>query len=246
MNKNKETQKGEEIPLYVEAYNKLLDEIKSMPQGSRLPSENILAKRFNISRNTLRQALQILQEDKIIYKRRGSGTYVSGIASLNVISSLNEYCTIETLFKKQNIDVDLIRFEITIEESDDVCSSLLDLPSHTSLMVISRVYAKKGQPKVVYAQLLDFVPYSIFLGASPSFDKKEIVKYVDERGRLAQTTLIATHAGKLNSEPMHVTEDTPLLLLQQLVMGSTGEKLYLNKTYLNSQAMEFGLCFNRN
>ena len=46
-------------------------------QGDRLPSENVLAKQFQMSRQTIRRAMEALTMDGIVEGRRGSGTYVS-------------------------------------------------------------------------------------------------------------------------------------------------------------------------
>ena len=47
------------------------------PLGSRLPSENELARKLNISRPVVRQAFDRLREDGLIETRHGSGTYVT-------------------------------------------------------------------------------------------------------------------------------------------------------------------------
>ena len=46
-------------------------------QGDRLPSENVLAKQFQVSRQTIRRAMEALTMDGRVEGRRGSGTYVS-------------------------------------------------------------------------------------------------------------------------------------------------------------------------
>ena len=46
--------------------------------GQRIPSENELIERFDVSRNTVRQALGELENEGFIYKIRGSGSYFSG------------------------------------------------------------------------------------------------------------------------------------------------------------------------
>jgi GntR family transcriptional regulator len=43
----------------------------------RLPSERELSKAFGVSRVTIRRVLVILKEERLIYRRQGSGTYVS-------------------------------------------------------------------------------------------------------------------------------------------------------------------------
>ena len=44
--------------------------------GDRLPTEAELGERFGISRQTVRQALGMLENEGIVERRRGSGTYV--------------------------------------------------------------------------------------------------------------------------------------------------------------------------
>ncbi len=45
--------------------------------GQRLPSERALADQFGISRGAVQRALQSLEEQGLIYRRTGSGTFVS-------------------------------------------------------------------------------------------------------------------------------------------------------------------------
>lgn len=44
--------------------------------GERIPGENELAERYGMSRQTVRQALSLLEQDFLIERRQGSGTYV--------------------------------------------------------------------------------------------------------------------------------------------------------------------------
>ena len=48
--------------------------------GQKIPSENVLAEQFGISRQTVRQALMHLEKKGTLTSRRGSGTYVSEAA----------------------------------------------------------------------------------------------------------------------------------------------------------------------
>ena len=71
------------FPKYVEIYNQILKLIYDgmYPEGSKLPTENDLAKELNVSRMTLRQSLLLLKEDGIIEMRQGSGNYVKKAVS---------------------------------------------------------------------------------------------------------------------------------------------------------------------
>ena len=54
----------------------------------KIPSENELVERFQVSRNTVRQALGELDNEGIIYKKQGLGTFFSGLASTKKLSYL--------------------------------------------------------------------------------------------------------------------------------------------------------------
>lgn len=65
-------------PLFVQVARQLITAIESgqFPVGSRLPSENELAKIFDVSRPSVREALSCLQFEGYLEPRRGSGTVV--------------------------------------------------------------------------------------------------------------------------------------------------------------------------
>jgi GntR family transcriptional regulator of arabinose operon len=66
------------------------EQIKSgqLSPGSKLYSETQLCKRFSVSRNTVRQALNQLEEENFIYRIQGSGTFISpSVSNLISISS---------------------------------------------------------------------------------------------------------------------------------------------------------------
>ena len=55
---------------------------QNMKKGiDKLPSEQELCRRYQVSRQTVRQSLSILEKEGLIEKRRGSGTYITGLSS---------------------------------------------------------------------------------------------------------------------------------------------------------------------
>ena len=49
----------------------------SLHRGDKLPSENDLMERFGVSRQTVRRALEVLEDEGLVYGRQGSGTFVA-------------------------------------------------------------------------------------------------------------------------------------------------------------------------
>lgn len=65
--------------LYVSVVEQILASISSgtFPPGSALPAERTLASQLQVSRNSLREALRVLEHAGVLDVRTGSGTYVA-------------------------------------------------------------------------------------------------------------------------------------------------------------------------
>ena len=71
-------QKMEREPKYQTIISWVQNMIRSgdLKEGDRLPSENALCRQFQLSRQTVRHALEILEAQHVVVKIQGSGTYV--------------------------------------------------------------------------------------------------------------------------------------------------------------------------
>jgi GntR family transcriptional regulator len=85
---------GRSAPLYQRLAQKLTQQIVAgeFASGQALPPERKLAEVHDVSRITVRHALQQLVRDGLVEQRRGSGTYVSSKVSqpLSKLTSLSE------------------------------------------------------------------------------------------------------------------------------------------------------------
>ncbi len=75
----------EVIPLYFRIYMVLEQELRSghYPERVPLPSEQELAKRFEVSRVTIRNTMALLEEADLVVRQRGRGTFASQLALEN-------------------------------------------------------------------------------------------------------------------------------------------------------------------
>lgn len=67
------------IPQYLKIYRDLRRRIENgeLAPGDRLPPQRDLSRQFNVTLMTLRQAIQLLESEGLVWTRQGLGTYVS-------------------------------------------------------------------------------------------------------------------------------------------------------------------------
>lgn len=89
------------LPLYFQLKEKLKERIargEYLP-GEQVPSENELASKYDVSRNTAKQAIAALVADGVLYRRQGLGTFV---AKKKTLSGLTEKLSFSTSYASEN------------------------------------------------------------------------------------------------------------------------------------------------
>lgn len=108
------------IPLYHQLADILMEGIRAgdYSPGSRIPSEPQLAKDYGIGRPTVRQAIDVLVRQRLLSRRRGSGTYVR--APEQAIDLFSLAGTSSAFLKKGiAVDVQLLQETCRIRVPDD-------------------------------------------------------------------------------------------------------------------------------
>ena len=172
--------------------------------GDRLPSENMLCRKFDLSRQTVRRALDELEKEGAIKKVRGSGTFVNRVfaqpqrtSSVGILSTvLYEYIFPTIMFGAENILTSAgygIEFGITynkVENEANFLKRMLEINpmgliiegSKTNLTAMNvdlfREIQRKGIPVVFihnqYAELSD-IPCIIMDDVGSAFALTELL-----------------------------------------------------------------------
>ena len=88
---------GSAQPLYIQLKNQLLESIATgiYAKGQKIPTENELVQQFSVSRITVRKALKELEQEGLLIRYQGKGTFVADHALRRDISrnsSFTEIC----------------------------------------------------------------------------------------------------------------------------------------------------------
>ncbi|QOZ36534.1 GntR family transcriptional regulator [Bradyrhizobium sp. CCBAU 53421] len=108
---------------YVAVADELRAQIEGLGFNSLLPSEDQLARRFNVSRVTIRRALAVLEGSGLVDRQRGRGTIVN---PPRVVRSLMPLLPIEQDFERQGIKMrsEILSVERAAQAPDHVLERL--------------------------------------------------------------------------------------------------------------------------
>jgi GntR family transcriptional regulator len=146
-------QELEKVPLTARAKSAILNAILDDTFEGRLPSEDELAEMLNVSRTTVRAAVQDLEREGLIKRRRAVGTRINQHIGASTLA-LHRLVGFDYLLREQGHDV---RVEIRWERRD-VTPKLLPLPwkETRECCVIEKEYFADDELAIY---LRDYIPW---------------------------------------------------------------------------------------
>src|SRR6185436_1150817 len=130
--------------------------------GSQLPSEMELLQMLGVSRTTLREALRILAEQRLIRKRRGLGTFVMERA---IVKDLSRNFGITEMISQAGFTPGMRDVHIKLDKASKMLVEKMAIPENSAMVVIERVRTANQIP-VVWTR--DIMPQQYLGGWTPS------------------------------------------------------------------------------
>lgn len=172
--------------------------------GDKIPSENVLAKEFSISRQTVRQALGALENEGILRRMKGSGTYVSSwlekkpqTKTVGVITTyLDEYIfpdiikSIERVLSENGYSLTLALTHNQVETEAQVLQTMLE--KNVDGLIIEGTKSALPNPNLeIYRSLvMNRIPCVFINSHYPALDFPYIEMDDEKGGELAALNLI--------------------------------------------------------
>ncbi|MBU5300553.1 trehalose operon repressor [Clostridium sporogenes] len=175
---------------YLAIYNEISNKIENnkIQSGEKLSSENEMMKEYNVSRDTIRKALNLLESNGYIQKVKGKGSFVIDINKFDFpVSGLTSFKELST---KMGVESNTLVKELKLMEPDNFLMKQLNLSKNDDVWKVIRVREINNKKIILdkdffnkkYVPLLtkDICENSIYeyleneLGLKISFAKKEI------------------------------------------------------------------------
>ena len=172
-------------PLYHQIADQLRARIASgiYPLDSRLPTENALAEQLEVSRPTVRQALDLLAREGLVMRVKGSGTFVSQPKLVHESTSFISAYREESQKKRRTLRTNVVC--LREEEAESRVAEALRLRLGSSVIRLTRVrYLENvyGNAPVVYTTV--YVPAGLYPGMTKvDFTDASLYEKLEELGR---------------------------------------------------------------
>ena len=121
--------------------------------GGRLPGENDIAERLGISRGTVRQALAILQQEGVITRQQGSGTYANPRV-LGIPARVDFAYEFGQLIEVAGLKADIRTLEVVPGEADADTARRLSVEPGAPTLRLRKLFLADGQPAIYVREVL--------------------------------------------------------------------------------------------
>lgn len=200
----------------------------------RLPSEPDLAVQCGVSRVTIRKAIAILEKRRLVTRRRGIGTFVTGP---KVRQEVNKLGAFYDAMVAQGVRPDTSLLDFRLVTTDAFVASVLH---QTRAMMLMRQYLVDEQPIALTEGFLH--PDAACVSWSDA-EQNSVVQIIESTGRaiddvdLKIRADIAGQRGKYLGLQPH----GPVLVLERVSADENGMPLEFTSLFMRSDAYEFGL-----
>lgn len=221
------------VPVYIQIRESLRADITrgNLKRGEQLPSENELATRYNVSRMTIRQSIEDLVDEGLLYRRHGVGTFVA------FPHVQRDHTRLTSFFDKaesEGVRVQMKLLTLEVIPATPKVAEALDIPPGTNVIRVKTLRYADGQPITVHDA---HVPHKLFPNlVNENLEGQHLWTLFEKSGyrvRRAVQRLEAREASEELAHLMQIKEGAPVLFKERTVYADDGTPI------------EFTYCYNR-
>ncbi len=213
---------------YVRAKKKILQYIRSegLRAGDRLPTEIELSEQLDISRLTLREALNALKSEGIVHAVQGKGTFVACEFD-HIADSLNKNYSVSEMIEVAGYRPGVSSFEKKLVKADSCVAEKLRIPEGVDVLLCTRIRLADDVPVVYSRDYLSPQLTSRFLGITD--ESVSLYAFIEETCNIplgmSMTELIPMAADAEIAQKLNVPEGSPILKMRASVNDVFGNPL---------------------
>ncbi|HHY47765.1 MAG TPA: GntR family transcriptional regulator [Firmicutes bacterium] len=237
--------RSDKEPLYLQVKTKIQELISKGEDlvGRTLPPENVIASQLGVSRTTVREALRMLEEEGIVARKQGLGTFILQGGSF-IESGLEELRSITEIIRKLGMKAGTEGIRVGEQPAGSEVARKLQVAEGEEVITIERVRTADGE-RVVYSY--DVIPRRFLSGRDITLEipklEAGLFTFLESECRLKITHAVsyisATTADDNIVSRLHARPGEPLLVLDQVHFGMNRQPVLYSKDYFRTEKFTF-------
>jgi len=229
--------------MYQHAHDMILQFIEqNRNKIEKLPSEQEFSKMMGVSRNTVREAIRILEQEGVLYSRHGVGTFIiSQNGKLNTCISILESAT--KIISDHGYTPGTLSAHTEVFPADKRIAELLGIEEGQKVFYIERVRTADDEP-VVFVQ--DYIKYQEGMEEEYAQEPHEsLLSFLkDNYDFMIGHVVCGIRAAISDSniqEKLHLSSMSALLHLEQSHYNNKGELIFYSDSYFLNDKFNFNV-----
>lgn len=231
--------KNSPVPIYhqLEEYIKQQIDNGLLKEEAVIPSEREFAERFQISRMTVRQAINNLVSEGYLKRQKGKGTFVAKKKVEQELQGMTSF-TEDMQSRGMTPSSTLLSFQII--PADQNTASDLKIDQNASIYKIKRIRLADGAPMALETA---YIPVEVVPGLTEENSNLSLYQYIEENLSLsiseATQEIEASVANNDDAEALAITEGDPILLIERTSYLENGMPFELVKSTFRADRYRF-------
>lgn len=208
--------KNSPVPIYhqLEEYIKQQIENGLLMEEAVIPSEREYAQTFQISRMTVRQAINNLVTEGYLKRQKGRGTFVNKKKVEQELQGMTSF-TEDMLSRGMNPSSTLLSFQIIPADKNTALD--LRIEENDSVYKIKRIRLADGTPMAMETA---YIPVDLVPGLTEENSNLSLYQYIEENLSLsiseAKQEIEASIASSHDAETLGIAAGDPILLIERI------------------------------
>ncbi|WP_053220005.1 GntR family transcriptional regulator [Virgibacillus senegalensis] len=218
----------------------ILTRIKSghFQVGEKIPTELELCTSFNVSRTTVRTALNQLTQEGYLLRHQGRGTYVADPKVKQTLSQTIKRYSDQVAGQGKKPKISLL--DIQVIPASEVLSQSLDLSRNEAVQRIERIRLA-DQEAIQYE--VSYIPWSVAPGLTKEHAETSLYAALQDvfDVHIAKTTeqVEITFADQLICNHLQCEAELPLFYIETTAENKLGKKIEFSRSYFRGDKTNF-------
>ena len=230
------------VPLYLQIADDIRNKIKSgeLTENSRIPTEAELSQSYQVSRITIRKALEILEDEEILVRRQRLGTFVSArkmSRSLNCFMGFTKSCELSG----KKAETRLLSAELVRAMPSDV--KRLQIQAEDQVISIRRLRYCDGEPVILEENHFP-KKYAYLLAENLNGSLNGLLQDHGVELSNGSKTIGVCYATRDEARLLKIKENDALIISRDIAYDAENQPVYSSKEIINAERYEYKIMTN--